>query len=49
MRINPSDKALRGNTIDPAVKARTEKITRIVAIVVAFLSTFGLFVKILFF
>ncbi|QJD94562.1 hypothetical protein HH214_01065 [Mucilaginibacter robiniae] len=48
MRINPSEKVLRGNVVNPVTQARIDRITRIVAIVVAFLSTFGLFVKILF-
>jgi hypothetical protein len=49
MRIDPSEKAIRGNQPDLDAKARVDAITRIVAITVAFLSTFGLLVKILFF
>jgi hypothetical protein len=49
MRIEPSEEVMRGNKPDLAAKARIDNITRIVAITVAFLSTFGLLVKILFF
>jgi hypothetical protein len=48
MRIEPSEEALRDHKIDPALQAKINNITRIVAIVVAFLSTFFFFVKILF-
>ena len=48
MRIEPSEEALRDNKTDPAVQAKIDSITRIVAILVAFLSTFFFFVKILF-
>ncbi|CAM3915256.1 hypothetical protein MUGA111182_17035 [Mucilaginibacter galii] len=48
MRIEPSDKALRDYKPDPSVQKKIDHITRIVAIVVAFLSTFFFFIKILF-
>jgi len=48
MRIEPTEKSLRQNAVpDPSKKV--ERITRIVAIVVAFISTFVFFFKILFF
>jgi len=47
MRVEPSAKVKRRNAIP--FQVRVERITRIVAIVVAFLSTFIFFVKILFF
>lgn len=48
MRIEPSDKALRDYKPDPLVQKSIDHITRMVAIVVAFLSTFFFFIKILF-
>jgi len=48
MRIEPSDEALRDYKPNPSVQKRIDQITRIVAIVVAFLSTFFFFIKILF-
>lgn len=48
MRINPTDKALRDNKPDPEVQAKIDRITRWVAIAVAFVSTFFFFIKILF-
>jgi hypothetical protein len=48
MRINPSEKALRDNRPDPEVQATIDRITRWVAIAVAFISTFFFFIKILF-
>jgi len=43
MKVRPSEK------IKIPLQEKIDKVTRVVAIVVAFLSTFGLFVKILFF
>ena len=48
MRIEPSDEALRDYKPDPSVQKNIDYITRMVAIVVAFLSTFFFFIKILF-
>jgi hypothetical protein len=48
MKIEPSEEALRDYKIDPALQSKIDNITRMVAIVVAFLSTFFFFVKILF-
>lgn len=48
MRIDPTEKALRNNRIDPAEQARIDKITRKVAIAVAFISTYFFIIKILF-
>jgi hypothetical protein len=47
MRVEPSEKALRGKELVP-LQVRIERITRVVAIIVAFLSTFFFFFKILF-
>jgi hypothetical protein len=47
MRVEPSAKIKRRNEIPFHI--RVEKVTRIVALVVAFLSTFFFFFKILFF
>jgi|GEM_PF-1178291 len=48
MRINPSEKALSGNKVDPVIQKRIDSVTRVVAIVVAFASTFFLMIKIMF-
>ena len=48
MRIEPSEEALRDYKPAPSVQKNIDYITRIVAIVVAFLSTFFFFIKILF-
>jgi hypothetical protein len=48
MRTEPSEKALRDNKVDPAVQEKINSVTRVVAIVVAFVSTFFLMIKILF-
>lgn len=49
MRVNPSEEALRNYKTDPVVKQSIDRITRFIAIAIAFLSTFSLFIKILFF
>ncbi|OKS85920.1 hypothetical protein [Mucilaginibacter polytrichastri] len=49
MRINPSEKVVYKDEIAAKLQAKTDKITRIVALVVAFLSTYLLIFKILFF
>ncbi|WDF53686.1 hypothetical protein [Mucilaginibacter sp. KACC 22063] len=48
MRIDPSEEVIRKEEIAKELKEKTDRITRIVAIVVAFLSTYMLFLKILF-
>jgi len=48
MRVEPSERVRRRKEKDYAQK-RVEKITRIIAIVLAFVSTFIFFFKILFF
>jgi hypothetical protein len=48
MRVNPAERILRKKDKDYAQK-RIERITRIMAIVLAFISTFVFFFKILFF
>ena len=49
MRINPSEKVTRADEIAAEKQAKIDKITRIVALVVAGLSTYSLILKILFF
>lgn len=49
MRINPADEIIRAEELKRERQAQTDKITRIVAIVIAFLSTYMFFFKILFF
>ena len=49
MRINPSEKVTRAEEIAAETQAKTDKVTRIVALVVAALSTYSLILKILFF
>ncbi len=49
MRINPSEKVTRAKELEEELQARIDKVSRIVALVVAFLSTYALFFKILFF
>lgn len=48
MRVNPSEKAIRDNQLDEAAKLRVNKITRTVALIVAFISVFMFIIKILF-
>jgi len=48
MRIEPSEKALQAKEVVP-LKIKVQRITRIIALIVAFLSTFIFFFKILFF
>lgn len=48
MRVDPSEKTLRRGETDEVANEKTEKTTRIVALVVAFISVFMLFIKILF-
>ena len=49
MRVDPSKKALKGNQLSAAEKAKIEKITRIIALVIAAAGTYIFFFKILFF
>jgi len=48
MRVNPDEKILRGEELRAKNQLKTDKITRIVALVVAFLSTYFFIIKILF-
>ena len=49
MRVNPSPKALKGNQLSEAEKAKIEKITHKIALGIAFIGTYIFFFKILFF
>jgi hypothetical protein len=48
MRVNPDDKIINREALKAAAQIKTDKITRIVALVVAFLSTYFFIIKILF-
>jgi preprotein translocase subunit SecE len=48
MRINPDEKIIKKDKIEEALKLQTDKITRIVALVVAFISVFFFIIKIMF-
>ncbi|MGY3212332.1 hypothetical protein [Mucilaginibacter sp. HD30] len=48
MRVNPDEKVLRGNEVKAEYQKKVDKITRIVALAVAFLSTYFFIIKILF-
>ncbi|QQL50881.1 hypothetical protein [Mucilaginibacter ginkgonis] len=49
MRVEPAEKIRKAHELHMALRKVILRVSRIVAIVVAFLSTFALFVKILFF
>ncbi|MCJ8211825.1 hypothetical protein MUY27_19050 [Mucilaginibacter sp. RS28] len=48
MRIDPADEIIRAEEIKREKQTKIDKVTRIVAIVVAALSTYFFFIKILF-
>jgi hypothetical protein len=48
MRVEPSEKAIKGKKPDAAAQRKIDHITRIVALVVAFISVFFFIIKILF-
>ncbi len=48
MRVNPDDKIVRSAELKAAYQKKLDRITRIVALVVAFLSTYFFIIKILF-
>ncbi|MGF7037039.1 hypothetical protein [Mucilaginibacter lappiensis] len=48
MRIEPSEKAIKGKKPDANAQRKIDHITRIVALVVAFISVFFFIIKILF-
>ncbi len=48
MRVYPDEKILRKEEIEAELQIKTDKITRIVALVVAFVSVFFFIIKILF-
>ncbi len=48
MRVNPDEKILRGTELKAENQKKIDKITRIVALAVAFFSTYFFIIKILF-
>jgi len=48
MRINPDQKIINRKALKAAAQIKIDKVTRIVALVVAFLSTYFFIIKILF-
>jgi len=48
MRVNPDEKILRPQELKEEYQKKVDKITRIVALAVAFLSTYFFIIKILF-
>jgi len=48
MRVDPSEKIVKKDTVNTAVKLKTERIMRIIALIVAFVSVFGFMIKIMF-
>lgn len=48
MRVNPSEKITRSKELREAAQFKVDKITRVVALVVAFVSVFMFVIKILF-
>ena len=48
MRIDPAEKIVNNEAFKAKAKLKTEKITRIIALVVAFISVFFFIIKILF-
>lgn len=48
MRVNPDEKTLRPNELKAEYQKKLDNITRIVALVVAFMSTYFFIIKILF-
>ncbi len=48
MRINPSENSIKSAELKAAAKQKTDKVTRIVALVVAFVSVYMFIIKILF-
>jgi hypothetical protein len=48
MRTYPDEKIIKKDEIEAALQIKTDKITRIVALIVAFISVFFFIIKILF-
>jgi hypothetical protein len=48
MRVNPAEKIIRKDELREALKQKTERITRVVALGVAFISVFMFVIKIMF-
>jgi hypothetical protein len=48
MRIDPADEVVKKKELDEQQKLKIQKVTRMVALVVAFISTFFFLIKILF-
>lgn len=48
MRVNPENKILNKDKIKRDIQAKTDKITRLIALFVAFLSVFFFIIKIMF-
>ena len=48
MRVQPEEKIVNKDGVNEVLKLKTEKITRIIALVVAFISVFFFLIKIMF-
>jgi len=48
MRIDPAEKIINSESFQAEKKLKTERVTRIIALVVAFISVFFFIIKILF-
>ncbi len=48
MRVNPDDEVVRSKEVKAAYQKKVDRVTRIVALVVAFISTYFFIIKILF-
>ena len=48
MRVQPKEKIVNKDEVNKVLKLKTEKITRIIALVVAFISVFSFLIKIIF-
>jgi hypothetical protein len=48
MRVNPDEKIIKKDEIKAALQVKTDKITRVVALIVAFISVYFFIIKILF-
>ncbi len=48
MRVQPKEKIVNKDEVNKVLKLKTEKITRIIALIVAFISVFSFLIKIIF-
>ena len=48
MRVEPEEKIVNKSEVEEVLKLKTEKITRVIALVVAFISVFFFLIKIMF-